>query len=1031
MASTALPRHSLKTRISLATLSIFLLSLWSLSFFASRMLRQDMERLLGEQQLSTVTYLAAQINSELKDRLDALDLIARAINPAMLGDPPALQRFLDQRFVLHNRFNSGVMAYRPDGTAVAASPLAPERIGVNYMDMDYVRNALKEGKATIGKPMSDGVLQPVSFALAVPIRDSQGRVIGVLAGITSLVLPNFLDRITENRYGKTGGYLLVAPQHRVIITATETSRAMAASPAPGVNPMIDRFLDGHEGSAVYVNPQGVEVLQSSRNIPVAGWYVAAALPVAEAFAPIRDMQQRMLLATLVLTLLAGGLIWWILRRQFSPMLAAVERLAAMSDTGQPPQPLPIAGQDEIGHLIAGFNRLLETLGRRETALRESEESLAITLNSIGDAVIATDLDGRVTRMNPMAERLTGRTLAEARGGRLAEIFRIVDPDTRETATDPVREVIAHGQVVGLANGTLLLSGDGQEYQVADSAAPIRNAAGEVVGVVLVFSDVTAHYRMEKALRQEQQFSQLILDRLPGIFYLYTYPECRLALWNKQHEALLGYTAAEMKGRHAADWHVPEAREAVMNTMHTVMRNGESSIEASLVAKDGRQVPFVLSGVRFEAQNRSYVMGIGTDITERKQAEAELEQHRHHLEALVSSRTAELERAKDAAEGASLAKSAFLANMSHEIRTPMNAILGMASILRRGNVSAEQAEHLRQIETAGRHLLKVINSILDLSKIEAGKFVMEEAPVAVAGLLGNVRSILNERARAAGILLHVECAPFPPNLQGDPTRLQQALLNYAANALKFTERGSVTLRAVKQQENGQSLLVRFEVQDTGVGIPAEILPRLFSAFEQADNSTTRKYGGTGLGLAITRRLAELMGGEVGVDSTPGVGSTFWFTARLKKKDSRPAAMPPAPTIDAERRLRQRHHGRRILFVDDDPMNLAVAQFLLVDSGLQVDTAEDGVQAVRRARETSYALIVMDMQMPVLDGLEATRQIRQLPGYAQTPILAMTANVFADDKARCVAAGMNDFLFKPIDPERVFERLLEWLDRSTSS
>jgi len=267
------------------------------------------------------------------------------------------------------------------------------------------------------------------------------------------------------------------------------------------------------------------------------------------------------------------------------------------------------------------------------------------------------------------------------------------------------------------------------------------------------------------------------------------------------------------------------------------------------------------------------------------------------EALAIKRAAALEtanesltRAKIHAEAANIAKSAFLANMSHEIRTPMNGILGMADILEREGVTPKQAQRLDIIHKSGHHLLAVINNILDISKIEAGKFSIDEVPVTIASVLANVVSILSARCSAKGIQLLVKTEPFPTNLYGDPARLQQALLNYAGNAVKFTQTGSVTLRVQKQQENAESVTVRFEVTDTGIGIAPEALSRLFNVFEQADNSMTRQYGGTGLGLAITRRLADLMGGGVGADSTPGVGSTFWFTARLKRGDEVAMAQP---------------------------------------------------------------------------------------------------------------------------------------------
>ena len=297
------------------------------------------------------------------------------------------------------------------------------------------------------------------------------------------------------------------------------------------------------------------------------------------------------------------------------------------------------------------------------------------------------------------------------------------------------------------------------------------------------------------------------------------------------------------------------------------------------------------------------------------------------------------------------------------------------------------------------------------------------------MINDVAQLVAQAARDKGLELGIEVGAgadtFPDHLRGDPTRLQQALLNYATNAVKFTDAGRVTLRAVLLDDSEADVRVRFEVQDTGIGIAPDALARLFSAFEQADNSSTRKYGGAGLGLVITRRLAEQMGGEAGVDSTPDVGSTFWFTARLEKASAEAASAPVPVITDAEALIRQRHAGARVLIADDEALNRGVVQFFLEASGLVVDVAEDGEQALELAAANDYALILMDVQMPRLNGLDAARRLRALPGYGATPILAMTANALVEDKARCVAAGMNDFVAKPFNPDLLFACLLRWL------
>lgn len=389
--------------------------------------------------------------------------------------------------------------------------------------------------------------------------------------------------------------------------------------------------------------------------------------------------------------------------------------------------------------------------------------------------------------------------------------------------------------------------------------------------------------------------------------------------------------------------------------------------------------------------------------------------------------AELRIARLKADSANVAKSAFLANMSHEIRTPLSAIASMVYLMKHDGVASAHEEYLANIELGCKHLLGVISDILDLSKIEADKLDIEESDVDIEAIVKNVVTILADQAKEKNIKLFFSNELLPSNLLGDSSRLQQALLNYANNAIKFTETGAVTIQTQMIEENNDSALIRFQVEDTGIGVDSKTIARLFQSFEQADSSLSRKYGGTGLGLAIAKKLAEHMGGKVGVESTPGVGSVFWFTARLKKA---------SPVINEHNGCLERKPQEilasdfancRILVVEDELNNSVITKKLLASVGLEADIAENGEQAIDMIATNNYSLVLMDMQLPTMNGLEATQKIRAMDRSQGLPILAVTGNAFKEDRDRCINAGMNDYLTKPLYPNELFTMLVKWLSK----
>ena len=541
---------------------------------------------------------------------------------------------------------------------------------------------------------------------------------------------------------------------------------------------------------------------------------------------------------------------------------------------------------------------------------------------------------------------------------------------------------------------------------------------------LVEAELDQHRHRLEALVQERTLAleasntqlaqtQFAMDRV-GLGVAWNDPQTGRFLYaNDEACRQLGFAREALLQRGVSDVNPTFSLQDVRQLADTLrISGGGMKIETVHRRRDGTAFPVEVTTYLHQSDGREWFIAFYTDITERKRVEADLI------------------LAKETAEAASRAKSTFLSNMSHELRTPMNAIMGMTHLALHKATDPKQHAYLTKVTQASQHLLDIINDVLDLSRIEADRLTLEQTHFTLGTVLQQTASLTGQKAEEKGVRLRTALAPHAAQLAllGDPLRLGQILLNLTGNAVKFTHQGAIEVRAMVVEETPADVLLRFEVEDTGIGIAPEAQARLFNAFEQGDGSTTRKYGGTGLGLAISKRLAERMGGCIGVDSVPGQGSTFWFTVWLDKAVHGAPKDAANTAASAEEQLVAGFAGARLLLVEDEPENQVVSRELLEFASLRVDVANDGLRAVAMAGQTRYDLILMDLQMPRLNGLDAARAIRQLPGYATTPILALTANAFEEDRRRCLAAGMNDHIAKPVEAELLFETLLHWLEKS---
>jgi PAS domain S-box-containing protein len=637
------------------------------------------------------------------------------------------------------------------------------------------------------------------------------------------------------------------------------------------------------------------------------------------------------------------------------------------------------------------------------------------------AIHVKDLQGRYLLVNRRFEELHRLAAADILGKTDAALF---PADQAERLHGVDEEVLA----AGCAQEEEAPAPDDEASTLLTTRFPLVDAGGCVRAVCAMSTDITERKRAEDALRRsEEEYQSTVEDALEGIFRVSLQGQMLTA--NPAFARMLGYEWVDelldsMTDVRSQLYVRPSERDAIMAAL--LERGTVEGRELELRRRDGTPLWVAISTrlVRDEAGRAQFVETFASDISERKRVEAELRRHQDHLEELVAERTAELTQAKEQAEVANEAKSTFLASMSHELRTPLNGVLGFAQILQAdASLTPRQRMGLETIQRSGEHLLALINDILDLAKIEAGKMDLVAAPVPLREFVRVVADIIRVKADEKKVRFRCETAnDLPAGVQADERRLRQVLLNLLGNAVKFTDHGEVMLRVSWQDERAGAAVLRFEVADTGVGIDAEHLETIFLPFEQVGQAT-RRASGTGLGLAISRQLVRAMGGDIRVESRAGQGSRFWFELQLPMAEvRRTGGAARAEIVGYEGRR------RRVLVADDVPANRAVLVDLLGSLGFAVEEAEDGEALLARAQALRPDLVIADIVMPRLDGVQATQRLRRTPSLQAVPVLLVSATVSGADTDPQQAAGADGFLPKPIDVRQLLQCIGELLKLS---
>ncbi|SEO29974.1 PAS domain S-box-containing protein [Duganella sp. CF517] len=867
----------IKAKVALATSITSILMIALVTVVQMQRMKADFTKVLFTQQTALLGRTAEELDDKLTMLLDIIALSARHQPVELAGSTERLRTYYQDRAVL--ALFDDLLVLSPQGVVVADVPVQPGRVGIDASDRAYFKMVMRTRKPLIADPLIGKSNKQPIVQMVAPVLNANGDVVCVLIGVLRLYKDNMLGHLRTAKVGNSGYFFaLTRGEHPVYVLHPDASRLLQPRQA-GANAATTRALrDGFEGTVDSVNGSGERALNSYKTLKAVDWILAASLPADEAFEPFNGVLSRVLLWSVVASILAAALIGWLTLRLLAPLIKLRDAIVALRGDATHFAPLPVRAGDEVGQLTAAFNNLMRDRLAADARLQSLVEFAP-------NAIVVVGVDGRIETFNREAERRFGYGRDEILGQPLETLVPAA-----------LRAQHAAHRVKFFADRL--------------SAEPVRMGAGAT---------------------------------------------------------LLG------------------------------------------LRRDGSEFPVEINLSAVRTDQGTKVLAVIADITERRRLQLEVE-----------ARAQELEQERDRAEAANRAKSEFVANMSHEIRTPMNAVLGMAYLLGNTSLTTQQRKYLNMVKVSGQSLLGILNDVLDFSKIEARHMELSPVEFSLDDTMNSLATMMTMSAGDKELELAISVEPsVPKRLRGDSMRLQQILVNLAGNAIKFTEQGEVVVSVeldARKAHTPHGALLRFEVRDTGIGMTEQQLAQLFHAFSQGDQSITRRFGGTGLGLAITKRLIELMGGQIAVHSTPGQGSTFFFSLPFDVLPERP-----------EERRKPALGDLRLLVADDSRTSRQLIANLIRAWGWQADEVDSGAAALERFRlsveaERAYDVVLADWHMPGMDGLATAKGIRAAAPDKRQPIVVMV-NAFARDRMEEIsnAPEADVVLVKPITSSNLFDAL----------